>query len=323
MEIKAILSNDIRSKILHASKIVIISHRNPDADTIGSNLALRLVFERWGKQVTSACIDPVDPVCLFLPNAETYKQNFDFRHFDLLITVDAGSIAQAAFPATEPEMLKGDPPLVNIDHHPSNNHYGTTNLVIDNAASTTLIIFHLLKSWAEPITPDIATCLLIGLYYDTGSFMHSNTDAEVLETAAQLMQLGARKNTIITHLFKQHPVEKLKLWGKILSNIQITDNDVVVGAVKKEDMDECQADINQLSGLIDYLSMAKNSRFATLLTEDGNGHIRGSLRTKRNDIDLSEVASSLGGGGHKKASGFTLPGRIKQELRWTIEADET
>ncbi len=319
MEIPAATASLIYDEIGNAKEILIISHRNPDADTVGSNLALRIFAAKKGKKVTSACVDPVDCGCSFLPDADAFVKEFKSGDFDLVVSVDCGSVAQTVFAQKNPRLLKK---MINIDHHSSNNNFGTVNLVISSAASTTQIIFNLFKTWNEKICGDIATCLLCGLYSDTGSFMHSNTCEEVYETAGELTALGARRNLIVKNLFKRSSYEKLKLLGRILNETQLTDKKVVISAVKKEDLTACQADLNDISGAIDYLNCVKGNRIAALLTEDGKGFIRGSLRTRHDDINLSDIAGNLGGGGHKKASGFTVKGKLEKEVRWVIKRSE-
>lgn len=321
------LSVDIPKKLLkesleklqQAQNIVIISHRNPDADSIGSNLALREVLEQQGKKVISACVDPLPPGTDFLKNASTYVQDFDIHWPDVIICVDAGSESQVAFASTYPDLFSGKFFLVNIDHHASNPHYGSINLVFPDAASTTIVLYYLFQQWGIFLTPYIATCLLYGLYYDTGSFMHSNTTSEVYAVASDLIQKGAKKDLIIKNLFQHYSVEQLKLWGKVFENAELTDKNIVVAGVKQKDFTDLKTTSNDLSGAINYLSMVKGNSFATLISEDNKGNIRGSLRTKHNDIDLAGIAECLGGGGHKKACGFTIPGHLEKEVKWSIK----
>lgn len=322
MQIAPELAAEIYTQIMLAQKIVIISHRSPDADTIGSNLALRFLFESLGKNITSACIDPSPENCNFLPKTDTFIHEFNYLDFDLILTVDCGSTSQTNFLDKNPEIIKNagttGPKIINIDHHPSNNRFGTINLVVDDSASATLIIYNLFKIWEAKITPLIATCLLIGLYYDTGSFMHSNTNEEVLTTAAALIQAGADKEQIVKKLFKSHSIEKLKAWGKILNELRLTDGNVAVSGINQKDLKACNATHNDISGIIDYINMVKNNRFAALIAEDDKGQIRGSLRTRNDDVNVSEIAGTFGGGGHKKASGFTIKGKLQRETRWII-----
>ncbi len=321
MEISDQVAQAVLLSIQKAQKILIISHRSPDADSIGSNLGLRYVMQAMGKDVTSACIDPLPTGCDFLPYANEYLQDFNYQDYDLLCSVDCGSISQTSFLDKYPEILEQKYPFLNIDHHPSNNNYGTINFVIDNAASTTLMLYHLFKKWGVAITPAIATCLMFGLYYDTGSFMHSNTNEDVYQTAAELMKLGAKKQLIINSLYKQSSIEKLHVWGKVLSQARMTKENVIVSGITNDELNNLNATQQDISGLIDYLSMAKNNKFAALLAEDGKGNIKGSFRTKRDDINVSDLAGNFGGGGHKKASGFTVKGSLKKNTRWEIASN--
>lgn len=319
MEISPGIADKIYKTLQGARRVLIMSHRNPDADTLGSNLTLRKVLERHGANVTSACVDPLPSTCLFLEELKTFVTDFDPADYDLFIAVDAGSESQAAFPKTYPKILKKN--FINIDHHPSNSGYGTLQLIVSNAASTTMIIHALLKHWREEITPCMATLLLYGLYYDTGSFMHSNTDDSVMNAAAELLEKGADQGLIVKNLYKTRTIEQLRLWGRALDNAELTDKKVAVAGVTREDLAQCRASHSDLSGLIDYLSSMKGSRFATLLCDDEEDNIKGSFRTRREDIDVADIAQNFGGGGHKKASGFTLKGKLKRQSHWSIDSE--
>jgi len=319
MEIPHDIASAIHDEFHKAQNILFLSHRNPDGDSVGSNLALRLLAIRLGKKTASICPDKLHPKYGFLHLTETFATEFNPEDFDLLVSVDCGSMEQTGFP--KDKLLSKDKKFINIDHHPSNGNYGNINLVMENAASTTIIIFHLLKEWKEDITPEMATCLLAGIYTDTGSFMHSNTCDEVYEAAGELIALGASQNLIVKNLFKQSSHEKMHLLGKILGSVNMTDKKVVISALREQDFIDCGTDSSEMGGAIDYLNSVKGNRIAALLTEDGKGNIRGSLRTRHEDINLTSIAEGLGGGGHRKASGFTMKGHLQKEVRWTILPD--
>ncbi len=321
MEIAPTIAVQILNACQKAQRIVIISHRNPDADSIGSNLALRAFLENLGKDVISACVDAPPKDLLFFPQTATFQTSFVLALTDLIICVDAGSIPQTGFLDRQPEILESDVPIINIDHHPSNHGYGTINLVIDDAASTTLVIFNLYKTLGVELTPHMATALLCGLYYDTGSFMHSSTTDEVYQAAAELMAAGADMPLIVKNMYKHRSVEQLKTWGKILDGMKVTSNNIVVSGITQEELAACSATTADTSGIIDYLSTVKDAEFATLLVEDDKGGVRGSFRTRKNDLNLSEMAGMFGGGGHKKASGFNVSGKLKKETVWTIKQE--
>lgn len=303
--------------IRQSHKIIIISHRNPDPDAIGSNLALSLCLQKFQKQVTSACIDLIPNNCKSHPLSSNFTQNLDLPSYDLIISVDCGSPNQVAFGEIYPDLFTIKP-FINIDHHISNNHFGTINLVYTNFCSTCEILYNLLKIWNIPLNQEIATLLLFGLYYDTGSFKHSNVTSTVLKTAGNLMNHGANLKLITENLFHNFNKEKFHLWGDILYNFQISKKNVATAVVKQDTFKKNYAQTEDLGDLINYLVSTKNTDFAVLVHENNKGNIKGSLRTEHDDINLSEIATSLGGGGHKKASGFSFPGKIETKITWKI-----
>lgn len=302
--------------ILKASQIGLISHRNPDPDSLGGNLAFNEVLTKLGKKVSSFCLDPLPTNLGFFPAIEKIESNFQPDNFDLIISVDCGSISQIGYDQEFPNLLKKD--LINIDHHASNNYYGKINIVNPNFSSTCEIIYHLFSLWEIPLTPSIATYFLAGLYYDTGSFMHANTTAEVLSMAEDLIKHGASQQKIIRHLYKNFSLNKFHLWGETLANIKLTEKNTVVAVVTPDILNHSQACQEDLSGVIAYLTTVKDNDYAVLVNQDDCGQIKGSLRTNQNHINVSEMAESLGGGGHKRASGFGFPGRIYKETIWKI-----
>lgn len=313
------LLTEVGTLLKRANNILILSHRGPDGDTIGANLALRHALEgQWGKRVTSACVDPPPDYARGLKGVYLYVNDFDLAEYDLRIAVDCGAHYMIKFHETKPDILKHDVAFINIDHHPSNDRFGTHNLVHDTAAAAVFIVYHVLKYLEFKITPDMASALLLGLYFDTGSFMHSNTTTEVLEMGGELIALGADRRTIVKALLHTNPVAQLKLWGRVLQRARLSRNQAVVSAITERDFLECGASPEDLSGVIDFLNAVPESKFAILLAEDRKGNIKGSMRTQHDDVDLSRLAGLFGGGGHKKASGFTLPGKLEPEVTWKI-----
>lgn len=294
-------------------KIIIISHRGPDGDTVGANLALRRALKtQWNYEVVSACIDSPPANCDFLPEVDEFVRDFDQSWADLIIVVDAGARYMTKFHEIKLDLFSGLPPVLNIDHHASNDMYGKVNLVESGAASTTQIIYHLLKFCGFKIDRGIATCLLNGLYYDTGSFMHSNTNSAVLEVAADLMWKGADTRTIAKKQFHTMPVSQLKVYGKILERAHVNSKKITVSAVTQRDLDEAGAEPDDTTGAIDYLNSIPDGNLCCLIHEDRRGAIKGSFRTRTDDVNLSELASLFGGGGHEKAAGFSFPGHLRE-----------
>ncbi|MBD3328133.1 hypothetical protein GF340_02395 [Candidatus Peregrinibacteria bacterium] len=311
-----IISDSVIKELTNAFKkakhVGIISHKNPDPDTLSSNIALRKFLEADKKKVSSVCIDPIPEKLLFITKKYDFKSSID-KNMDLLVCVDTSSRDQTHF------LLKNTKKnIIVIDHHASNEMFGKINIVNPDAASTTYIIYFLFKKMRIKINPETATLLLTGLYYDTGNFMHSNTNATVLMIAADLQSKGANRKQIVEMMNKTHSVNQLKLWGKALSNITLTKTGGAVSGLTKDDFQTCNATQNDTKGIIDYISSTKDSKYAALFCNDDDGNIKGSFRSKEENVDVADLAKYLGGGGHKKASGFSIKGKIKRDTYWSI-----
>lgn len=305
-----------------ASRIVLLSHRRPDGDTLGANCALHLALRSLGKETVLACVDTPTERFSFLPDIHKLVKEFDFRSFDLIIVCDAGAHYMTQYHEIYPGIFSGEIPVLNIDHHASNDYFGTLNIVDPESASATVIVYQFLRFLNIPITPAIATALLAGIYNDTGSFMHSNTTQDVYHIGADLVQKGAKVHPISKYMFRSHKLSSLKLWGRVLENMKITADNVAVSVLRQYDFKELGSDVEEAGGVIDLLNSVPGIKFSLLLCEDEKGFVKGSLRTQRNDVDLSTMAGIFGGGGHRKASGFSVPGHIEQEVRWKIVSDD-
>lgn len=309
----------IETILNNAQKILLVAHKNPDGDTLGSACGWHEVLTQRGKICQPVCVDPVPENLQFLPAANKFKTDFNIHDYDAIIICDAAARDMAGFNDKHPELYDGSTgiPVINIDHHGSNDRYGTVNIVITEAASTTSLITEILTQLNWKITPNAATALLTGIYTDTGSFMHSNTDPFTLRMASKLLARGANLRIIRKSIFKTTKISTLQLWGRVMQNMYKNEDGVTVSIVTEEDFKETGAHFNELNGVVDYVNSVPNSNFSILLTER-DGKVKGSLRTLKNDVDLSEIAGKFGGGGHKKAAGFTIPGRLQREVRWTV-----
>lgn len=305
-----------------AKKILLISHRRPDGDTLGANIALHLAFQDLGKDTTLACADTPSERFSFLPDIKKFVKEFDYKEFDLICVSDAGAYYMTSYHEKYPGLFSGEMPMINFDHHVSNEHYGTVNMVDGASASTTVILYKFFQFLGVYISPAIATALLTGIYNDTGGLMHSNTNKEVFDISAELVRKGAKLRILAKKMFKSDLLSTLRLWGRILESVKMNPDGIVMAVVTAKDLKECGANPEEAGGVIDMLNSVPGSKFTVLLNEDFKGNVKGSFRTNRNDVDLSEIASLFGGGGHKKAAGFTLPGHIEKEIRWKIISDK-
>lgn len=299
-----------------------VCHRNPDGDAIGSLLGMGFLIEQvYAKKVVFSCTDPAPEMLTFLPGVARIQTFPEIQKGDAVIFLDSAEPKLTELHETHASLFDGSVPTVNIDHHPDNPLYGTVNIVVPNAASTCEIVADIAKRIDATITPDIATCLLTGVYTDTGGLLHSNTTAEVYRTVSELLRAGARHQLIMTAVFRTVKISTLRLWGRVLEKISITDEGGAVSAVTEGDFRATGADYSELGGAIDYVNAVPGMRFSMVLSERA-GKVKGSLRTLRDDIDVSKMAARYSGGGHKKAAGFALSGSLKPEVRWKVIEDE-
>lgn len=307
-----------------AKRIVTMTHANPDGDALGSMLGLAAILrENLRKEVICVCKDPAPPPFQFLPGVSTIRQEFTAAPNDLFLFLDAAEPKQTDFQMTYhvlfslEEQRKQGIHSIKIDHHPTESDFAMLNLVDPTAASSAEVVVDIADGLNFTIPRDAATCLLTGMYTDTGSMMHSNTTARVYRTAARLIQRGADRQAIIENVFRSSRVSTLKLWGRVLEKISLTEEGAAISAVTAGDFRATGADFSELTGAIDYVNSIPGMKFSLVLSERG-GKVKGSLRTLRDDVDVSALAQKFAGGGHKKAAGFSLEGKLEEETRWKV-----
>lgn len=309
-------SIDLLSK---ASRIVTMCHANPDGDAIGSLLGITALLEKHIEHVPVMCVckDPAPETMQFLPGTERIIHDPQPKDGDVYVFLDSAEPKLTGFHEAYPQLFDASLPSINIDHHPTNSNFAQINLIDSDAASACEIVVEFADVPSWDMTPDIATCLLTGVYTDTGGLLHSNTSAQVYRTVARLLRSGARQQEIVKEVFRTAKLSTLKLWGRVLEKISLTDEGGAITAVTKGDFAATGADYSELTGAIDYVNAIPGMRFSMILSER-DGKVKGSLRTLRDDVDVAAMASKFDGGGHKKAAGFALPGALKPEVRWKV-----
>jgi len=317
MELDKNQVKSIGALIERSKRILIIPHKNPDGDTIGGALGLYQVFLNMGKEPEISCYDEPPPVFSFLPNIERVKTGLGNLDYDSIFILDAGATHLTGFNESHPKLFDKSLEVVNIDHHPSNDYYGRYNLVVTDASSVTMILYELCAQLGLPMDRNAATCFLTGIYTDTGSMMHSNTSPDTLIVASRLLAKGANLRSISKDIFNTTKVSTMRLWGRVLRGTYQTDDGVTMSVITKKDFEDTGADYSEMSGAVDYVNSVPGSKYSVILTER-DGKVKGSLRTLRDEVDVAQIASQYGGGGHTKAAGFTLSGSLEKEIRWKI-----
>ncbi len=310
---------NIKKALNGSTKIMALCHANPDPDALGSVLGITHALKSIGVNITAGCFDTVPERMEFLPGSELVVQDFDENDYDTYFILDCGHPKMLKFQDGKPKILSDEVKKINIDHHPTNTNYGDVNFVLTEQASTTQIIYHLLNELEIKITPAIATCLLAGIYGDTGSFMHQNTSPETYRVASDLMKKGGNVGVITKNLFRNYEYKTLKLWGKVLDNLHITEDGAAIVGVEKEDYESLGCTREDLAGVIDIINSMPEAKYSVILSEDEKGNVKASLRTRREDMDMKALAEQFGGGGHVKASGFMVNGgKLQKEVKWKI-----
>jgi phosphoesterase RecJ-like protein len=309
--------------IKRASRVVCICHRNPDGDAIGSLLGMGLLLEKQfpEKTVTFHCKDPVPETFHFLPGAFRVQGPPSLparpQAPTVVIFLDTAEAKLTEMQESHPQLFDGTYPSIAFDHHPTNTQFAQKSFVFPEVASACEIVAAFADTLGWEIDSDIATCLLTGVFTDTGSLLHSNTNASAYRTVARLLRAGARRQAIVQAVFRTAKLSTLRLWGRVLEKISLTDEGGAISAVTEGDFRATGADYSELTGAIDYVNAVPGMRFSMILSEK-EGKVKGSLRTLRDDVDVAAMAGRLMGGGHKKAAGFALTGKLKPEIRWKV-----
>ncbi|MCX6807580.1 MAG: DHH family phosphoesterase [Patescibacteria group bacterium] len=329
------IATQIREKILLSTNILIVPHRNLDGDGLGCALAVKMAIDQLGRASTVAASDSkLLPGLDFLPGYKQIVHEFEPEKYDLVIFIDHSEFERTGFTERYPEWEGQVKRLVIIDHHSTTRHGDSiADLIVyadSKAPATAMILLPMFRFWDIKITEDIATCLLLGVYTDTDSFKNDYTDANssenddannaALRTSAELMTLGGDLSKITQDFFQKRESGALQLWGRAMSRLKVSRFGAAVTAIYEKDFIETKTAPDALGGLInEIIRTVKDARFAILMVEK-NGNIKISLRsTQFADFDVSKIAALYGGGGHKKAAGFSVYGKLREEVAWMIE----
>lgn len=286
-----------------ATDITLLIHQHPDGDAIGSSVALYEALTTVGKRPRIVCAQQIAPVFSRIVGRPIVEQKLPDKT-DLILLLDCGEAHRTGFgrQLKNPNLKTK---IVVIDHHPKGDLYKlATHYHSDESASATAeIIVDYLRELRQKITAPIATALLLGIYTDTGGFQHANTTSRTLRLASRLISFGGNLNLITETFWRQLSPAKKRLWGKILSEIQISRCQILTAVVSQDHLQIAGATDEDVSGLANYLSLTHEAKAALVLLETETGW-RGTLRTRHSGIDLSQLAKFFGGKGQKKAAGF-------------------
>lgn len=307
--------DSVQQQIEGAQSIAVVSHQRPDGDAIGSLLAVAVAMEQAGKRVSAHLIDGLPGRFAFLPGAELVSDVLP-GNADLWVFVDCADADRSGFP-TEKVPATID---VNVDHHPTNTRFARHNFVDDQAASTTQILLKLFPALKIPVDDQIATNLLVGLVTDTIGFRTRNVTPEVLELAAGLMRRGASLADLYEKVLSERSFVSVQYWGMGLHRMQRS-NGIVWTSLTIEDRGEVGYPGSDDADLVNILSSIRGAQVALVFVEQSDSTVKVSWRSTP-EHDVSEIALSFGGGGHKQAAGATIEGTLEEVQARVLTATE-
>jgi phosphoesterase RecJ-like protein len=324
------------NKIKIAKRVLVIAHVNPDGDALSSTGAFLELLNILSIESVAFCSGKKDTTFDYLPHQIKIisdKKNLPaLISFDLLIILDCGSLSRTDLTHEILELKKIDarPYIIEFDHHPKMDDYSDLEIRNPDKAATAEIIYDFFRENKIAFNKNSANCILTGILTDTGNFLYPNSSEHNLEIASQMMSCGAQFPKIVNNILRNKNFLVMKLWGMAMNNLRINKKyNIAYSVITQDDLTELNklgtpeeiehflhSDVfGDITGFLGNLSDVK----AIMLLREEGGKIKGSLRTARPEVDISGLAKHLGGGGHPKASGFSVDGRIVKKVdSWEI-----
>ena len=295
-------------------RFLVVTHENPDGDALGSLLALSLALRQLGKDAV-----------MYLPGQTPLPQEYAFMPLDDLVREPPDDAAERVLLAVDcakedrigdESVLSAAPLVLDIDHHHDNTRFGDLNLIVADASSTGEVLRDVFAELGVELTPELAEPLYIALVTDTGRFQYANTTPKSLRLAAELVEAGADVHAVFQEVYESVEFAKLKLLARALGRAEVLEGGrIVVSHLLRTDFADVGAAEPYSEGIIDYLRAVEGAELAALIREQLHGSPRahkGSLRSSIDELDVSVIARSFGGGGHRQAAGFSSDAPLEE-----------
>lgn len=296
-----------KKMIKKSKKIYVSGHINPDGDSIGSSFAIYLALKKLNKDV-NIILSKHSDIFDFLPNINEAKMKVD-TECDLLIALDSSDINRLAIPEEDIKNIKN---IIMIDHHKKSNVYGDINIIDENCPAASQIVYEFLKYMKIDIDKDIATYIYAGILTDTGSFNYSSTNERTLSIVSKLVGIGIDFPLICKKLNDTVKESKLKLIAKCINDMEVYENGKIrYTYVDYNTISNLGVDEEDAEGITNYLRMVEGTEVAIYIRGKSDGSNKVSLRSG-NIVDVSKIAIKFGGGGHKRAAGYSIMGDINE-----------
>jgi phosphoesterase RecJ-like protein len=310
-EVSGVATSDLErvsAELRSRERFLLTAHEGPDGDALGSLLGMHQLLTQLGKDSVMFLAAKEFPLPIeyrFLPLEEVFHEPPADMADRTVVFLDCGNIDRMPVDF----LTEGGNDVINIDHHHDNTRFGDFNLVDVDASCTAEIVYDLAVLFGAEITREMASALYVGLITDTGKFMYENTDSHTHRVAADLIDAGVDIDDTYRRLYEHVPIEKLRLVARALEGIQRHCGDrLVLTYITSADYEATGAGEEMTEGVIDHLRSIDGTKVAAVIRDLGN---RGraarkvSLRSSEGDVDVSAIARKHGGGGHKRAAGFS------------------
>ena len=300
-----------------SNHVLLASHTNPDGDAIGSLLAIGIALDRLNKKIFLFNESPIPAVYRFLPFIERIEHEIPERlEFDTAVILDCGNLQRIGKGTPAASRI---PVILNIDHHITNNNFGTSQLIDTKACSTAEIVYRTIKEMGIPINSAIATSIYTGILTDTGSFRFANTNKSAFAICEEMIGCGVNPYEVAQHVYGTYSLGRIRLLNLALDSIEISANGKLsMMTITQEMINETGTHSEDIDGFINYARRIEDVKVAALIQEqksDSNQSI--GLKTfhvsLRSDgtFDVSAIASEFGGGGHPGAAGFNIESTLE------------
>lgn len=313
--IAALMAEELRK----APKVALFSHVSPDGDCIGSMLGIGLALEKLGTEVYFFNPDPIPRNLSFLPGVDKIQRSLPDPLPKTLLFVDCSDLQRVNF---KPEQIPRGSIVLNLDHHISNQNFGSVNWVDAEASSSGEVAHALIQELEIELTQDIAMNLYTAILTDTGSFQYSSTTAKTHRIAAELLDCGIRLVDIHHQIFDQKPLAKVELLRRALNQLQLhAEGKCAIMSLRLKDFEESGAEESLSEGLVDHARSIQGVEVAILLKEIDSNKVRVGLRSNL-WFNVNETAARFGGGGHKRAAGCTMETSLEEAEQILVQVIE-
>lgn len=298
--------------IKNSKKILLLSHVNPDGDTLGSMCAMySMIYNRFKIKADMNVVSNIPFNYKFLPNINLAQRYFDQSLvYDLVIALDVAAIDRVRDSKIFFDKAKC---TVNIDHHKTNPKYGDYQLIEPDASSTGEVLFNYFKKNDWEITKDAAVCLYAAIMTDTGNFRFENTSSNSLKAAADLVDLGANPNYIYKQCYETKTKNFVMFQNYCVNKAEfLDDNKIAYTTVYKKDLEKFSAGDDYTDGIAETLRAIDSTEVSFVVKEVESKLTKVSMRSKK--IDVAEICGKFGGGGHTFAAGCTIKASVKDSV---------